>query len=440
MLGMIQLQYDLRSFSAICLWCCLFMMGCKCLLLQPEINRRYSRVLRNVFIDIVIGTGFLIVIFFSSGAAIQIMFGNRLENFSNLHNSILFQLHSIFGSLSAFEESPYGRASSPRFSSREKGELIVFLILSLILFFTLVVGVFVSALAVAFVNIAREDRHKPGADFRKGVRDKIRRAVVSTDIHSQRLEEFSEFIEAMVTEIGLSDGMTGESPKVDVAVIDSLISEYRHVANYAGIHSAAQVMRLFDLEGKGYLTIAQLRNFKRFLIQTRVIVPDAPSADTDRPIRPSITRTPQFRADEITGVGSREAGGSVVRAITRDFPSHNISGGAMGSSGIGNQITASGVGGADDACFADMSVVDAVPRLQKDLCVRDALFQVMKDNTFFLMYDMKKQLAAMSLTLRNVAVLDAKVNQLCSSPLLPFRRAALVHPLCFQSHGMTAAD
>jgi hypothetical protein len=42
-----------------------------------------------------------------------------------------------------------------------------------------------SALAVAFVNIAREDRHRPGQDFRKGIRDKIRRAIVVTDVHSQ---------------------------------------------------------------------------------------------------------------------------------------------------------------------------------------------------------------------------------------------------------------
>ncbi len=62
------------------------------------------------------------------------------------------------------------------------------------------------------------------------------------------------------------------------------------MANYAGIHSAQQVMRLFDLEGKGYLTISQLRNFKRFLIQTRVTVPDLPSAETDRSV-PSLSNT-----------------------------------------------------------------------------------------------------------------------------------------------------
>jgi hypothetical protein len=47
-----------------------------------------------------------------------------------------------------------------------------------------------------------------------------------TDVHSQRLEDFSEFIEAMINEIGLTDGVTGDIPKVDVAVIDALISEY----------------------------------------------------------------------------------------------------------------------------------------------------------------------------------------------------------------------
>ena len=271
--------------------------------LQPEVNQRFSRVLRSSIIDVIVGIGFIVVIFIASGSAIQILFGNRLENFSSLHNSILFQLHSIFGSMSVFEETPYGKASSQRFNDREKGELIVFLVLSLVLFFTLVVGVFVSALAVAFVNIAREDRHRPGQDFRKGIRDKIRRAIVVTDVHSQvrpslpavylchtlhsqRLEDFSEFIEAIINEIGLTDGLSGEIPKVDVAVIETLISEYRHVANYAGIHSAAQVMRLFDLEGKGYLTISQLRNFKRFLIQTRVTVPDLPSAEVDRCGRP----------------------------------------------------------------------------------------------------------------------------------------------------------
>lgn len=277
--------------------------------------------------------------------------------------------------------------------------VIVFLIVSLVLFFTLVVGVFVSALAVAFLNIAREDRHRPGADFRKGIRDKIRRAIVTTDVHSQRLEDFNEFIEAMINEIGITDGMTGNIPKVDVAVIDTLISEYRHVANYAGIHSAAQVMRLFDLEGKGYLTISQLRNFKRFLIQARVTVPELPSADTDRPIRTSTTRPPQIRADEMMGAASGDTVGSTVRAITRDFPSHNVSGGAMGSSGIGFQVTAKSPGGngGDDACFADMSIVDAVPRLQKDL------------------YDVKKQLASMTLTLRNVAALDTKIDNFDAS-------------------------
>ena len=286
MQGMIELQSNLRSFSAICLWCCFFMIGCRILLLQPEVNQRFSRVLRNSIGDILIGIGFLISMFVASGAAIQILFGNRLEFFSSLHNSVLFQLHSIFGSMSAFADTPFGRAANQRFNSREKGELIVFLGLSLILFYTLVVGVFVSALSVAFVNIAREDRHRPGQDFRKGIRDKIRRAVVVTDVHSQRLEDFSEFIEAMINEIGLTDGIKGDFPKVDVAVIDSLISEYRHVANYAGIHSAVQVLRLFDLEGKGYLTISQLRNFKRFLIQARVTVPEPPSAETDRCIYP----------------------------------------------------------------------------------------------------------------------------------------------------------
>jgi hypothetical protein len=370
--GVIQIQHNLRSFSAVCLWCCFFMIGCRALLLQPEVNQRFRRVFRNSFLDILVGTGFLIVMFIASGAAIQILLGNRLENFANLHNSVLFQLHSIFGSMTVFEESPYGKAASQRFSNREKGEVIVFLIVSLVLFFTLVVGVFVSALAVAFLNIAREDRHRPGADFRKGIRDKIRRAIVTTDVHSQRLEDFNEFIEAMINEIGITDGMTGNIPKVDVAVIDTLISEYRHVANYAGIHSAAQVMRLFDLEGKGYLTISQLRNFKRFLIQARVTVPELPSADTDRPIRTSTTRPPQIRADEMMCAASGDTVGSTVRAITRDFPSHNVSGGAMGSSGIGFQVTAKSPGGngGDDACFADMSIVDAVPRLQKDLYVR----------------------------------------------------------------------
>ena len=47
-----------------------------------------------------------------------------------------------------------------------------------------------------------------------------------TDVLSQRLEDFSEFIEAMINEIGLTDGVTGDIPKVDVAVIDALISEY----------------------------------------------------------------------------------------------------------------------------------------------------------------------------------------------------------------------
>lgn len=267
--------------------------------------------------------------------------------------------------MSSFGETPFGKASNQRFTSREKGELIVFIVLSLVLFFTLVVGVFVSALAVAFVNIGREDRHRPGADFRKGIRDKIRRAIVVTDVHSQRLEDFSEFIEAMINEIGLTDGLTGDIPKVDVAVIDALISEYRHVANYAGIHSAAQVMRLFDLEGKGYLTISQLRNFKRFLIQTRVTVPDLPEAEKDRPIRPTTTRPPLIRADEIMGAASGDTVGSTVRAIQRDFPAHNVSGGAMGSSGVGFQVTAVATGGTDDACFSDMSIVDAVPRLQK---------------------------------------------------------------------------
>ncbi len=46
-----------------------------------------------------------------------------------------------------------------------------------------------------------------------------------TDVLSQRLEDFSEFIEAMINEIGLTDGVTGDIPKVDVAVIDALISE-----------------------------------------------------------------------------------------------------------------------------------------------------------------------------------------------------------------------
>jgi hypothetical protein len=369
MQGVIQIQQNLRSFSAVCLWCCFFMIGCRVLLLQPEVNQRFRRVFRNSFLDILVGTGFLIVMFIASGAAIQIMLGNRLEHFSNLHNAVLFQLHSIFGSMTVFEESPYGRAASQRFSNREKGEIIAFLAVSLVIFFTLVVGVFVSALAVAFVNIAREDRHRPGADFRKGIREKIRRAIVATDVHSQRLEDFNEFVEAMINEIGLTDGLTGEIPKVDVAVIDALIAEYRHVANYAGIHSAVQVMRLFDLEGKGYLTISQLRNFKRFLIQARVIVPDAPSSETDRPIRPSTTRPPQIRADEIMGSASGDTVGSTVRAITRDFPAHNVSGGAMGSSGIGFQVTGKGsaTGSGDDACFADMSIVDAVPRLQKDL-------------------------------------------------------------------------
>lgn len=367
--GIIQIQHNLRSFSAVCLWCCFFMIGCRVLLLQPEVNQRFRRVFRHSFLDILVGSGFLIIMFIASGAAIQILLGNRLENFSNLHNSVLFQLHSIFGSMTEFEESPYGKAASPRFSNREKGEVIAFLIVSLVLFFTLVVGVFVSALAVAFINIAREDRHRPGADFRKGIRDKIRRAIVVTDVHSQRLEDFNEFIEAMIDEIGLTDGVTGDIPKVDVAVINTLISEYRHVANYAGIHSAAQVMRLFDLEGKGYLTISQLRNFKRFLIQARVTVPEAPSADTDRPIRPSTTRPPQLRADEVMGSASGDTVGSTVRAIKRDFPAHNVSGGAMGSSGIGFQVTAKSSDAGDDACFSDMSIVDAVPRLQKDLYV-----------------------------------------------------------------------
>jgi hypothetical protein len=41
----------------------------------------------------------------------------------------------------------------------------------------------------------------------------------------------------------------------------------------------------------------------------------------------------------------------------------------MGNSGIGLQVTAGGSApvGADDGCFADMSIVDAVPRLQKDM-------------------------------------------------------------------------
>ena len=224
--GIIELQHNLRIFSAVCLWCCFFMVGCRGLLLQPEINQRFNRVFANSFLDIFVGIGFLVSIFAASGAAIQIMFGHKLENFSYLSTSVLFQLHSIFGSSSVFEDTPYGRASSLRFTVRDKGELMVFLALSLILFYTLVVGVFVSALAVAFVNIAREDRHRPGADFRKGIREKIRRAVVVTDVHSQRLEDFNEFIEAIINEIALADGMTGEVPKVDVAVIDSLIKEY----------------------------------------------------------------------------------------------------------------------------------------------------------------------------------------------------------------------
>jgi hypothetical protein len=69
----------------------------------------------------------------------------------------------------------------------------------------------------------------------------------------------------------------------------------------------------------------------------------------------------------------------------------------MGSSGIGFQVTGPGGGGAEDACFADVSIVDAVPRLQKDL------------------YDMKKQLASMALTLRNVAVLDTKIDNFDAS-------------------------
>ena len=367
--GMVELQANMRSFSAVCLWCCFFMIGCRLLFLQPEVNQRFRRVLSNSFADVLVGICFIFIIFVASGASIQILFGSRLENFSNIHNAILFQIHSVFGSMSTFGETPFGKASNQRFTSREKGELIVFIVLSLVLFFTLVVGVFVSALAVAFVNIGREDRHRPGADFRKGIRDKIRRAIVVTDVHSQRLEDFSEFIEAMINEIGLTDGLTGDIPKVDVAVIDALISEYRHVANYAGIHSAAQVMRLFDLEGKGYLTISQLRNFKRFLIQTRVTVPDLPEAEKDRPIRPTTTRPPLIRADEIMGAASGDTVGSTVRAIQRDFPAHNVSGGAMGSSGVGFQVTAEATGGTDDACFSDMSIVDAVPRLQKDLCV-----------------------------------------------------------------------
>ncbi len=66
------------------------------------------------------------------------------------------------------------------------------------------------------------------------------------------------------------------------------------------------------------------------------------------------------------GLSSGDSVGSTTHAIKRDFPAHNVSGGAMGSSGIGFQVTAPGSGG-DDDCFADMSVVDAVPRLQKDL-------------------------------------------------------------------------
>jgi hypothetical protein len=67
------------------------------------------------------------------------------------------------------------------------------------------------------------------------------------------------------------------------------------------------------------------------------------------------------------GLSTGDSVGSTVHAIKRDFPAHNVSGGAMGSSGIGFQVTAPGAAAADDACFADMSIVDAVPRLQKDL-------------------------------------------------------------------------
>ena len=81
----------------------------------------------------------------------------------------------------------------------------------------------------------------------------------------------------------------------------------------------------------------------------------------------------------------------------------------MGSSGIGFQVTAEGSGGKDDACFSDMSIVDAVPRLQKDLCVTCVWrFYVTCDTLH--MYDVKKQLASMTLTLRNVAVLDTKAR------------------------------
>ncbi len=168
MQGMIGLQSNLRSFSAVCLWCCFFMIGCRILFLQPEVNQRFNRVLKSSIIDVLVGIVFIIIIFIASGSAIQILFGNRLEHFSSLHDSVLFQLHSIFGSMSVFEQTPYGLAASQRytqllllcdwspsnslqnvtlscfrFNSREKGELIVFVVLSLILFFTLVVGVFV---------------------------------------------------------------------------------------------------------------------------------------------------------------------------------------------------------------------------------------------------------------------------------------------------------
>jgi hypothetical protein len=116
MQGMIGLQSNLRSFSAVCLWCCFFMIGCRILFLQPEVNQRFNRVLKSSIIDVFVGIVFIIIIFIASGSAIQILFGNRLEHFSSLHDSVLFQLHSIFGSMSVFEQTPYGLAASQRYT------------------------------------------------------------------------------------------------------------------------------------------------------------------------------------------------------------------------------------------------------------------------------------------------------------------------------------